>query len=77
MAIRSAVRYSSDNIFDYIELTPEHSIYEIPVPEGWIGRSIIEMNIRKKYNISILAVKYNDTLHPCRALIIPLKQTMN
>lgn len=47
MAIRSAVRYSSDNIFDYIELTPEHSIYEIPVPEGWIGRSIIEMNIRK------------------------------
>ena len=64
MAIRSAVRYSSDNIFDYIELTPEHSIYEIPVPEGWIGRSIIEMNIRKKYNISILAVKYNDTLHP-------------
>jgi len=35
MAIRSAVRYSTDNIFDYIELTPDHSIYEVPVPSSW------------------------------------------
>lgn len=64
MAVRSAVRYSSDNIFDYIELTPEHSIYETPVPDGWIGKSIVQMNVRNKYNLTILAVKYNDTLHP-------------
>lgn len=64
MAIRSAVRYSSDNIFDYIELTQDHSIYETPVPEGWIGKSIVQMNVRNKYNLTILAVKYNDTLHP-------------
>lgn len=64
MAVRSAVRYSSDNIFDYIELTQEHSIYEIPVPEAWIGKSIVEMNVRNKYNFTILAIKYSDTLHP-------------
>lgn len=64
MAVRSAVRYSSDNIFDYIELTQEHSIYEIPVPDAWIGRSIVDMNVRNKYNITILAIKYSDTLHP-------------
>lgn len=64
MAIRSAVRYSSDNIFDYIELTHDHSIYETPVPEEWLGKSIVDMNVRNKYNITILAIKYDNTLHP-------------
>lgn len=64
MAVRTAVRFSSDNIFDYIELTPDHSIYEIPVPAPWIGKTIVEMNVRKKYNITILAIKYDDMLHP-------------
>lgn len=64
MALRAAIRFSSDNIFDFIELTPEHSIYEIPVPENWLGKTIVEINVRNRYNISILAIKYNDTLHP-------------
>lgn len=64
MAIRAAVRYSSNNIFDYIELTPDHSIYEIPVPESWIGKTIVEINVRNKYSLSILAIKYHDTLQP-------------
>lgn len=62
MALRAAVRYSSDNIFDFIELTPEHSIYEIPVPKEWLGKTVVEVNVRNKYNLSILAVKYNDTI---------------
>ena len=48
MAIRSAVRYSTDNIFDYIELTPDHSIYEVPVPSSWIEKSIVQINVRNK-----------------------------
>lgn len=64
MAVRTAVRFSSDNIFDYIELTPDHSIYEIPVPASWVGRTIVELNVRKKFNITILAIKFNDSLHP-------------
>lgn len=64
MAIRSAVRYSSDNIFDYIELTPDHSIYEVPVPTSWIGKSIVQINVRNKYHISILAVKLGQELSP-------------
>ena len=51
MAIHSAVRYSTDNIFDYIELTPDHSIYEVPVPESWVGKSIVQINVRNKYSI--------------------------
>ena len=62
MAIRSAVRYSTDNIFDYIELTPDHSIYEVPVPSSWIEKSIVQINVRNKYHISILAVKLGKEL---------------
>ena len=62
MAIRSAVRYSTDNIFDYIELTPDHSIYEVPVPSSWIEKSIVQINVSNKYHISILAVKLGKEL---------------
>ena len=64
MAQRLAVKYGNDNIFDYIELTDEYAIYEIPAPESWIGSSIIEKDIRKKYNISILATKAQGKMNP-------------
>ncbi len=63
-AERLAVKYGSDSIFNYIELTEDYSIYEITVPEPWVGKSIIDKNIRNKYNISILATKENDEIFP-------------
>ncbi len=38
MANWAAVRYSSGHIFDYVELTPEYSIFETAVPESWVGK---------------------------------------
>ena len=64
MAVWSAVRYSADNVFDYIELTEDHSIYETPVPEHWVGRTIVQLAVRQKYHVSILAVKRNGRLEP-------------
>lgn len=52
-----AIRYSSDHILDYIELDDAHSIFEVSVPEEWIGLSIGQLDIRKKYNINIMGVK--------------------
>ena len=43
MATWAAVRYSSDHVFDYVELTKEYSIYETTVPTAWIGKSILEL----------------------------------
>ena len=57
LATWTAIRYSSDHIFDYIELNDEYAIFEIEVPENWIGHSVGEINIRKKYNINIMAIK--------------------
>lgn len=64
MAQRLAVQYGNDNIFDYIELTEEYAIYEIPAPESWIGSSIVEKDVRNKYNISILAIKEAGRMNP-------------
>lgn len=60
----TAIRYSSDNILDYIELDNEHAMYEVSVPENWAGRSIGQIDIRKNHNINIIGVKKNGKLEP-------------
>ena len=62
LAIWAAIRYSADHILDYIELDSDHAMFEIPVPENWSGRSIGQIDIRKKYNINIIGLKKNGKL---------------
>ncbi len=64
MASWAAVRYSSDHIFDYIELTDDHSIFETAVPASWVGKTIVELAVRQKYRINVLAVKRAGSLEP-------------
>ena len=59
----AAIRYTSDHILDYIELDEEHAIFEVTVPEGWLGKSVGQIDIRKKYNINIMAVKHNGKMN--------------
>ena len=62
MATWAAVRYSSDHVFDYVELTKEYSIYETTVPTAWIGKSILELEVRQRYQVNILATKHDGQL---------------
>lgn len=64
MANWAAVRYSSEHIFDYIKLTPDHSIYETEVPAAWVGKSVGEIGVRQKYHVNILATKLDGELSP-------------
>lgn len=64
IAEKLAVRYNADNIFDYIPLTAEYSIYELPVPTAWIGQSLTELNVRRKHQVTIIAVKHDSSLNP-------------
>lgn len=57
VATWAAIRYTADHIYDYIELDKDYAIFEIATPKEWVGRSIIDINIRKKYNINIMAIK--------------------
>ena len=63
LAYWTAIRYTSNHIMDYIEIDNEHAIFEVAIPKEWIGKSILEIDIRKKYNINILAVKENGKLN--------------
>ena len=58
----TAIRYSADHILDYIELDEEHAIFEIPVPKDWAGRTIGQIDIRKKYKINIMGIKKSGKL---------------
>ena len=62
IATWTAIRYSSDHIFDYIQLDSDYAIFEVALPDNWIGRTVGEINIRRKYNINIMAIKRNGKM---------------
>jgi len=64
IAERTAVRTSTKSVFDYIELTDQYAIYEIPVPREWVDKSIAQIGVRNRHRINILAVKTDKTLQP-------------
>ena len=59
----TAIRYTSDHILDYIELGDSCSIFEVSVPSAWIGKSVVEIDIRRKYNVTIIATKKNGKIN--------------
>ena len=62
MAKWTAIRYTADHILDYIELDDKHAIFEVEVPREWVGKSVGQLDIRKKYDINIMAIKENGSL---------------
>ena len=53
------IRYSADHILDYIELDGEHAIFEVTVPKEWIGMTVGQLDIRRKYKVNIMGIKKN------------------
>lgn len=60
IAEKLAVRHSANHVFDYIELTEDYAIYEIPPLTEWLGKTIRDVNFRVKYRVSILGTKKGD-----------------
>lgn len=58
----TAVRYSSDHIFDYLSIEDGYSIAEIDVPIKWIGKTIGELDVRNKYKLNVMAVKVDEKI---------------
>lgn len=57
-----AVTYTAEQILDYMKLDSNHAIFEVTVPKEWIGKTIGEINVRKKYGINVLGIKENGSL---------------
>ena len=75
----TAIRYSSDNISNYIELMDGYAIYEIAVPQHWDGKRVGELDIRRNYNLNVLGVKngrmdmdvrYETLLHHGQSMLV-------
>ncbi len=56
-AMRVATKYASKTILDYIEMDSSIAIYEMKVPKDWNSKTIMQLDIRKKFNVNIIAVK--------------------
>jgi len=59
----ASIRYSSDHILDYIELDESHAIFEVSVPKAWLGRSILQLDVRRKYDINIMGIKQGGRMN--------------
>ena len=59
----AAIRYTADHVRDYIEVDEAHAIFEVEVPGGWIGKTVGELDIRRKYSINIMATKENGKIN--------------
>ncbi len=58
-ARRLAMRTSANHMFDFLQIDNDFSISEFSIPQNWVGKTIAGVDVRKKHNINILAVKSN------------------
>ncbi len=63
-ADKLAIRHNGNNIFDYVALSDGYAIFEVPIIKAWEGKSIIELDVRRKYKMNIIAIKRGETLDP-------------
>lgn len=63
-ADKLAIRHNGNNIFDYIALADGYAIFEVPIIKEWKGKTILELDVRKKYKINIIAIKNGNALDP-------------
>ena len=62
LAAWTAIRYTADHILDYIELDGDHAVFEVVIPHNWLGKTVGELDIRKKYNINIMGMRSGNQL---------------
>ena len=64
MARRTAVRFSVNGALEYIELAPGYAIFELDVPDHWAGHTILDLDIRKKFNVNVIGRKESGAILP-------------
>jgi len=63
MGERVAHNLVAHNILDYIELSKEYSIMELEVPKSWVGKSLIDLDLRVKHGINVMAIKHDEEIN--------------
>ena len=60
MGTRVAKNLMSGGFVDFFELSSKFSLAELPVPGEWVGKSLIELNLRDQYGVNVIGVKVGD-----------------
>jgi trk system potassium uptake protein TrkA len=68
MAVRLARSITTPNVLDYLPLTNSFSIMEIIPPKDFVGKSLVDLDLRKKYHIQIIGIK--DTLKDVMNMVV-------
>ena len=61
--IRVANNLLASNLIDFIEIFKNYGMLEISVPADWVGKSLLELNIRKNFNVSVIAIKHGEEIN--------------
>lgn len=64
MAQRVAMRFSVNGAMEYVELAPGYAIIELDVPDHWAGHTILDLDIRKKFNVNVIGRKESGAILP-------------
>lgn len=64
MAARTAMRFSVNGALEYIELAPGYAIFELDVPDHWAGQTLIDLDIRKRWNVNVIGRKEDGAILP-------------
>lgn len=62
MGIKIAKNLVSGNVLDFIDLAPDYSILEIAMNNEWVGKSLVQIDMRRRYQISVIAVRRGDEI---------------
>ena len=67
MAARTAMRFSVNGALEYVELAPGYAIFELDVPDHWAGKTLLELDIRKRWDVNVIGLKENGAILPIDA----------
>ena len=73
-ALRLARSLSSFNVLDYIELSDDYGIIDVPAPHGWVGKTLRQLNVRAELGVNILAVKQDGRINVSPAADYAVRQ---
>lgn len=75
--VRLARNLLSSGFIDVIELTDDVSLVELDVKPEWCGKSLIELDLRKKYSINVVAIRQDNSVQTNIDPTVKLNNSMN
>ena len=67
MAARTAMRFSVNGALEYVELAPGYAIFELDVPDRWADKTLLDLDIRKRWGVNVIGRKEDGSILPIDA----------